>query len=86
MHGHGIGRHTDAEIMNFGLADLAAFENILGDKSYLFGDTPSEYDATGYGFLANIMAKPFPTPMSTFIENSKNLSAYIKRVETKAFD
>lgn len=85
MVAHGIGRHTDAEIFSLGLADLKAFEDVLGDKPYLLGSTPSEYDATGYGFLANFMAKPFPSVMSEYIGNSKTLSGYIARVEKKAF-
>lgn len=85
MHGHGIGRHTPAEIYAFGLKDLRTFENVLGDKPYLLGDTPSEYDATGYGFLANLCAEPFPSPMSEYINSSKTLSAYIDRVGKKAF-
>lgn len=85
MYAHGIGRHTPEEIYAFGLKDLRAFEVVLGDKPYLLGDKPSEYDATGYGFLANFMAKPFPSAMSEYIEGSKTLSAYIDRVEKKAF-
>ncbi len=85
MVAHGIGRHSDEEIFTLGLADLKAFEDILGDKPYLLGDEPSEYDATGYGFLANFMAKPFPSVMSQYIENSKTLRDYIARVEKKAF-
>ena len=85
MHGHGIGRHAPEEIYAFGLKDLQAFESILGDKPYLLGDKPSEYDATGYGFLANIMAKPFATPMSKYIASSKTLNTYIDRVGKKAF-
>jgi len=85
MHGHGIGRHTPEEIMAFGIKDLAAFEAVLADKPYLLGASPSEYDATGYGFLANIMAKPFPSPLSEYIQGSKTLTAYIDRVGKKAF-
>jgi glutathione S-transferase len=85
MYAHGIGRHTAAEIMAFGVKDIQAFEAVLGKKAYLLGDNPSEYDASGYGFLANIMAKPFPTPMSEYIAGSKTLSAYIERVAEKAF-
>ena len=85
MRSHGIGRHTPEEIFEFGLKDLRAFETVLGDKSFLFGDKPSAYDATGYGFLANFMAKPFPSPMTEYIAASKTLSAYIERVEKKAF-
>lgn len=85
MYAHGIGRHSEAEIFAFGVQDMQAFEAVLGDKPYLLGDTPSEYDASGYGFLANIMAKPFPSPVSEYIGSSKALSAYIERVEKKAF-
>lgn len=85
MHGHGIGRHSVAEINAFGLADVKAVENVLGDKAYLLGDKPSEYDASVYGLLANFMSKPFPFSVSEYIENSKTLTAYIARVEKKAF-
>ncbi|PHR94114.1 MAG: glutathione S-transferase [Robiginitomaculum sp.] len=85
MYAHGIGRHSHEEIFAFGVQDVKAFEDVLGDKPYLLGKTPSEYDACGYGFLASIMAKPFPTPLSAYVGNSKTLMAYIDRVEMKAF-
>lgn len=85
MDGHGIGRHTPEEIFEFGLKDLRTFEAVLGDKAFLLGDKPSEYDAAGYGFLANFMAKPFPSPMTKYIAASKTLNAYIDRVDKKAF-
>ena len=85
MHGHGIGRHTPEEIYGFGVQDLQAFAAVLGDKPYLLGDKPSEYDATGYGFLANFTAEPFPSPLSEYIAGSKTLTAYIDRVGEKAF-
>ena len=85
MYAHGIGRHSNAEIYAFALQDLKTVDDILGGKPYLLGDTPSEYDASIYGLLANFMAKPFPSVMSKYIENSKTLSTYIARVEKKAF-
>ena len=85
MYAHGVGRHSHAEIYAFALHDLNVVEDILGNKPYLLGDNPSEYDASTYGLLANFMAKPFPSVMSAYIENSKALSAYIARVEKKAF-
>jgi glutathione S-transferase len=85
MRGHGIGRHSEAEIFAFGLKDLQAVQDILGDKPYILGDKPTEYDASIYGLLANFMAKPFPSPMSEFISNSPSLTAYITRVDEAAF-
>jgi len=85
LHSHGIGRHSQDEIFRFGVADVTAFENALGGKPYLLGDRPSEYDATGYAFLANICAKPFVSPLSDYVESSKPLTAYIARVGKAAF-
>ncbi|HHL42663.1 MAG TPA: glutathione S-transferase family protein [Hellea balneolensis] len=85
MFAHGIGRHTREEIYAFGVADVKAFENVLGDKPFLLGDQPSEYDATGYGFLSNMTAEVFASPMRDYIESSPSLLAYIDRVGQKAF-
>ncbi|PHR55069.1 MAG: glutathione S-transferase [Robiginitomaculum sp.] len=85
LDAQGIGRHTQDEIFALGVSDVKAFEGALGDKDYLFGDNPSEYDATAYGFLANLITKPFITPVSDYIENSKPLMAYLERIEMKAF-
>ncbi|MEE9348116.1 MAG: glutathione S-transferase family protein [Robiginitomaculum sp.] len=85
MIGHGIGKHPSAEIYAFAIDDIKAVEAILGDKPYLLGDRPSEYDASVYGLLANFMAKPFPSLMSGYIAESKPLTSYIVRVEKAAF-
>jgi len=85
LRAQGLSRHSENEIFQFGIADVRAFEDALGDKPYLLGDKPAEYDATGYAFLANICAKPFVSPLSEYVESSKPLTAYIARVERAAF-
>lgn len=83
--GHGIGRHTEAEITALAMADLQAFEAALGDKPFLLDDKPREADCSAYALLATSLAKPFVTPMSEHIENSPKLMAYLSRMETAAF-
>ena len=85
MYAHGISRHSPEQIYAFGLRDIQAFEDVLADKPFLLGERVSEYDATGYGFLANFMAEPFPSPISDYIASSKTLLDYIERVAAKAF-
>lgn len=85
IRGQGMGLHTEGEVFAFGLSDLKAFETCLGDQDYMFGANPSQYDATAYAFLTSFIAKPFVSPMSHYIENSRVLSAYIERVDKKAF-
>lgn len=83
--GHGIGAHSDEEIYAMGIADLKAFEAMLGDKPYLLGERPSEYDAVAAAFIAGMATDTFPTPIQEFISNSKLLSAYWQRVDQLAF-
>ncbi len=83
--GHGIGRHSEAEIYALGLSDIKAVEAQLGDKDFLLDNTPREVDATAYAFLVNTAGKVFVTPLSQYVDGSEKLMAYIKRVEAAAF-
>lgn len=83
--GHGIGKHSEAEIYALALSDIKAVEAQLGDKAYLLGDTPREIDATAYGFLENTHGDIFVSPISRYVESSEALMAYIGRVERAAF-
>jgi len=83
--GHGIGRHTDAEIFELGLDDVKTVEAILGQKKYMLGPKPSEVDATVFPFLYGMGAEIFPTPIQSYITNSKTLAAYITRMEKAVF-
>ena len=83
--GHGIGRHTDAEIFELGLDDVKAVENLLGKKKFMLGAKPAEVDATVFAFLHGMQADVFPTPIQAYIKGSKTLMAYHNRMESTVF-
>jgi len=83
--GHGIARHTDAEIYELGLDDVKAVEQFLGPKKFVLDDKPAEADATVFPFLYGMAADLFPTPIQAYIKNSKTLSAYLNRMEETVF-
>jgi len=83
--GHGIGRHTDAEIFGMGLDDVKAVEVLLGKKKYMLGAQPAEVDATVFAFLHGLQADVFPTPIQAHIKGSKTLMAYLARMEVAVF-
>lgn len=83
--GHGIGRHTDAEIFEVGLDDIKAVENLLGKKAFILGTKPAEVDATVFAFLHGMQADVFPTPIQAYIKGSKALMSYLERMESKIF-
>ena len=58
MYGHGIGRHTQADIYVFGKGDLDAISNYLGTKHYFFGEELTSIDVA----IVPVVAKPDSYP------------------------
>lgn len=83
--GHGIGRHTDAEIFELGLDDIKTVEALLGKKTFMLGAKPAEVDATVFAFLHGMQADVFPTPIQAYIKGSKTLMPYLERMESAIF-
>jgi len=83
--GHGIGRHSEAEIYDLGLDDIKTLETILGDKDFILGAKPAEVDATVYAFLHGFAAEVFPTPIQAHIRGSQALMAYHDRMDALVF-
>jgi len=84
-NGHGIGRHTDAEIFELGVDDIKAAEVLLGKKKFMLGSKPAEIDATVFAFLSGMATEVFPTPIQSYITSSKTLTAYLNRMEETVF-
>jgi hypothetical protein len=85
MYGHGMGRHTGAEVHQLGIADLTAVSDFLGDKSFFFGDTPTGVDATAYAYLAHIIDLPLDSPSTQFARGRQNLVEYCRRMRARFY-
>ncbi len=82
---HGVGRHSPEELKELTLADLKAFSNYLGDKQFLFGDTPTAADCCLFGHvgLAYFQNKDGNYIRDAIKNDYKNLLAFIERVREK---
>ncbi|VAV95543.1 hypothetical protein MNBD_ALPHA02-395 [hydrothermal vent metagenome] len=86
MKGHGIGRHSEAEIIEIGTWDLKALSDALGDKEYFFGDRPCSMDAAAFGILSQmILSDTFTTPIFDAARKHDNLVGFTNRVYDKYF-
>jgi len=86
MQGHGIGRHSDAEIAEIGGRDLQALSDFLTDKEFFFGDKLSSVDACVFGHLAQmILVDDFTAPIFDKARQHKNLVDYTNRISQKYF-
>jgi glutathione S-transferase len=80
LKAQGIGRHSGAEIAELGRRDIEALSVLLGDKTYLFGDTPCGTDATAFAFVAESISPKIASPMREATLAKANLVAYRDRM------
>ncbi len=85
LHGHGLGRHSEQEILLIAEKHLEALSVFLGEKKYCFGDKPSSLDATVYAFLAEIILVSLDSPLSERAKKYKNLVNYSQRMHDQYF-
>lgn len=85
LHGHGIGRHTPAELFEMGIRDIRAVAAHLGDKPFFMGAAPTGVDATVYAFVATVIDPPFASPMKDEALRHGNLVAYNKLLRERFF-
>lgn len=85
LRGHGMGRHSAAEIHAIGCRDVTAVADFLGDQPYLLGEQPSSLDATAYAFLANLLWAPVDSPIRRHAQSLPQLEAYCQRMKARYF-
>jgi glutathione S-transferase len=85
LRGHGMGRHTPAQIHALGIADVDALAALLADQSYFLGEQPTSVDATAAAFIANILMVPLETPIKATAAAHPNLVAYCRRMAERYF-
>lgn len=81
--GHGMGRHSAAEITTIGQRDITAVADFLADKPYFMGDTPCSLDASVYAFVANILWAPLDHPLQRHARQYPQLQAYCERMKAR---
>lgn len=80
LHAQGLGRHSEAEIIQMATRAIDALAAILDDKPYLMGEQSCAADATVFAFTAAILAAHFETPLRTHAQQHPNLVAYRDRL------
>jgi len=85
LWGHGMGRHTAAEMDALAARDIDAIADVLADKPYLMRDRPCGADATIFPMMAHALCPHFETAIRTCAERHPNLVAYNDRLMKQYF-
>ncbi len=85
LAGHGMGKHTAAEMYEIGCRDVTALSDFLGDKPYLLGAQPTSIDANVYAIISNILWAPIVSPLQACAQNLTNLGSYCDRIKASFY-
>ena len=85
LRGHGMGRHSEQEIIALGQADITALADFLGDKRYFMGSEPCSLDACAYAFVANLLWVPVESELKRHAQRFPQLLAYCERMRARYY-
>lgn len=85
LHGHGIGRHHDADKTALASRCIDALSQALGDNRYLMGEQICGADATLFSFVASGLPGIFESPVQKKLAQTANLVAYRDRMMAEFF-
>lgn len=84
-HAQGTGRHAAEDVYAMAEADVAALAEILDEKPYFLGDSPTSVDAAAYAFLALLLWSPLPPALAGSVGKHANLVAYCERMKARYY-
>ena len=94
LWGQGTGRHSRFEAETLTIEQIAAVAAQLGDRKFLFGDSPCEADLSAYAILSQWLWQPFPSRVRDALlarwgvyheMGAERLTEYAERVRELAF-
>jgi glutathione S-transferase len=85
LYARGLGRHTEAQIIAMGQADLDALDAHLQGRTFVVGDRPSTADATVFGFLGVTIYVAGDNPLFRHAASLPNLVRYTDTLRSRFF-
>lgn len=84
LHGQGVGRMSDAALLDRLNQDLDALSALLGDQEHLLG-RPATIDAILFAFVLAALRPPFDGPVQRAVAERTNLVRFCGRFERRWF-
>jgi len=81
----GRGRLGWEEVEHMGCCELDAIVAWLGDRAYLFGDTPTSADCAVHAFLQGLIYVPFENGIKAHALAQPTLVAYMARISQRYY-
>jgi len=82
---HGMGRHSNDEILEIANQSLLSLSNLLGNKPYFFGDQISTLDVTAYAMLCGFTLSDIENEFNDLAANYQNLVTFTQRINKQYY-
>ncbi len=82
---HGMGRHSDEEIIKIANKTLTDLSVVLSDKTYFFGNSPCTFDAVAYAFIAQVTQSTLDNPLNQLSRTFNNLTRFCEHINIKYY-
>ena len=80
LQAQGLGRHSNAEILQIADRTLNDLSLLLGEQAFFFGHQPATFDAMAFGCLVQLTHSELSTPLAKQAAKYANLHAYCDRI------
>lgn len=89
LHGQGMGRHSEAEVLAIVDKALSSLSVLLADNTYFFGEDYCAFDAVVYSHLCQFISvryeNGFESDFSKRAKQYDNLVSFCQRIENKFY-
>lgn len=85
LYAHGIGRHSDKEVLQIFEHSLQSLSQILNTQPYFFGNKATTFDATAYGLLASFILADIDNAFNRQARTYANLVEYCQRIQNQFY-
>lgn len=85
LKAQGLGRHSDEEVAELAITDVAAVAAIVGPNKYLLGDRVSAADAGVFPFLWSGASQVFRGAVGEAVRNNAQAYGYVRRMVSEFF-
>lgn len=85
LYQHGLGRHSEQEILDIARKDITALSDYLGTKDYFLINKATSLDVSAFAFLAEIIVPEIKCELNEVARSFDNLVSFVKRMKIQYY-
>ena len=85
LYQHGLGRHSDQEILNIANKDIQALSDYLGTKDYFLINKATSLDISVYAYLAQMVMPDMKCELNKIAKSFDNLVSFVNRMHSQYY-